>query len=116
MRIKGSDAMGETQRIAGALQGECKIYDGFENHCAGCKQILVRYSSGRSARSFCLDFFHKPDMYEKLMKLREEFDAQRTLDQVDPARDHRITGAFLTAHRHFTAAIIEVLHLGRVPP
>jgi hypothetical protein len=94
------------------MLGECKIYDGFEHHCTGCRQLLIRYSSGRSARSFCLDFFHKPDMYEKLRRLREEFDAQRPLDQVDGTRDHRIKGAFLTAHRHVTAAIIEVLHLG----
>jgi hypothetical protein len=34
------------------------------------------------------------------------------LDQVDGAADHGIKGAFVTAHRHFTAAIVELLHLG----
>jgi hypothetical protein len=57
------------------MLGECKVYDGFEHHCAGCKQLLVRYSSGRSARTFCLDFFQKPEMYEKLKNLRDGFDA-----------------------------------------
>jgi hypothetical protein len=94
------------------MLGECKIYNGFEHHRAGCEQLLVRYSSGRSLRTFCLDFFQKPEMYKKLASLRKEFDAQLPLDQVNVARDHRFRGAFLTAHRHTTAAIVEVLHLG----
>lgn len=94
------------------MLGECKIYGGFKRHCDGCQQLLLRYSSGRSARTFCLDFVQMPEMYDKLKKLREEFDAQRPLDQVDSARGHSIKGGFLTAHRHFTAAIVEVLHIG----
>jgi hypothetical protein len=98
--------------LAGAMLGECKIYRGLEHHCEGCEQLLKRYSSGRSARAFCLDFFTKPGMYEKLKKLREEFDAKRPLDQLDNATDHGIKGAFPTAHKHFTAAVVELLHLG----
>lgn len=33
-----------------AVLGECKVYRGYEHHCDGCKQLLGRYSSGRSAR------------------------------------------------------------------
>jgi hypothetical protein len=95
-----------------AMLGECKIYGGFEHHCEGCEQLLTRYSNGRSRRTFCLDFFRKPEMYEKLQKLREQFENERPLDQVGVPTDHKIKGAFLTAHRHFTATIIEVLHLG----
>jgi hypothetical protein len=94
------------------ILGECKLYRGFQHHRDGCAQLLLRYSSGRWARTFCLDFVQKPGMYEKLSDLRKEFDAQRPLEQIDPARDHRIKGAFLTAHRHVSAAIVEVLHLG----
>ncbi len=95
-----------------ALLGECKIYGGYKHHCDGCEQLLKRYSSGRSSRAFCLDFFRSPAMYEKLQNLRDEFDAKRPLEQVDDATDHRIKGAFLTAHRHFTATVVELLHLG----
>lgn len=92
--------------------GECKIYRGYKHHCAGCKQLLVRYSSGRSARTFCLDFFQRPKMYEKLQRLRDAFNASRPLEQIDDAADHAIKGAFVTLHKHFTAANVEVLHLG----
>ena len=94
------------------MLGECKIYGGFEHHCEGCQQLLTRYSNGRSRRSFCLDFFRKPEMYEKLDKLRRQFESEKPLDQVGLPVDHKIKGAFLTAHRHFSATIIEVLHLG----
>lgn len=95
-----------------AMLGECKIYGGFEHHCEGCEQLLTRYSNGRSRRTFCLDFFRKPEMYKKLQRLREQFENERPLDQVGVPADHKIKGAFLTAHRHFTATILEVLHLG----
>jgi len=51
-------------------------------------------------------------MYEKLLKLRKEFDSHRPFEQVEDASDHSIKGAFLTLHKHFTAATVEILHLG----
>jgi hypothetical protein len=95
-----------------SILGECKIYDGFEYHCKGCEQLLKRYSSGRSPRVLCVDFFRKPAMYEKLDELRAEFDARRPLNQQGGPTTHSIKGAFVTAHIHFTASTVEVLHLG----
>ena len=94
------------------ILGECKIYKGYEQHCEGCKQLLVRYSSGRSARTFCLEFFRTAEMYDKLQKLRAEFNSRRPLEQTEDAIDHPIKGAFVTMHKHFTAATVEVLHPG----
>jgi hypothetical protein len=95
----------------GVVLGECKIYAGYQRRCKGCDQLLNRYSSGRSPRGFCLDFFEKPAMYEKMNEVRNEFDTHRPLRQTKPSSDHRIKGCFLTIHLHFTATEIEVLHL-----
>lgn len=94
------------------MLGECKIYRGYEYHCDGCDQLLNRYSSGRSARGFCLDFFQTRDMYGKMTELRADFDLNRPFRQVGESSGHRIVGAFVTAHVHFTSATVEVLHVG----
>lgn len=94
------------------MLGECKIYRGYKHHLEGCTQIMKRYASGREARTFSLDFFQQPEMYAKLIELREGFDANRPLDEDGGPEDHRIKGAFLTRHKHFTATIVEILHLG----
>src|SRR5205814_2885165 len=65
-----------------AFLGECKIYRGYEHHCDGCKQLLDRYSSGRFARTFCLEFVRSVGIYEKLQNLRDQFNSQRPLKQV----------------------------------
>lgn len=95
-----------------AMLGECKLYASFSRHSAGCKQLLDRYSSGRSSRGFCLEFFVTPAMYQHLQALRERFDAEKPHRQLGPARDHVFKGAFVTTHEHFTSAHVEVLHLG----
>ena len=93
--------------------GECKIFGGFEKHCAGCNQLLNRYSSGRDARGFVLEFFNRPRMYELLADLRTNFDQKIPLKMKGSAKSHdHIKGAFLSLHRHFTQTYIEVLHLG----
>ena len=95
----------------GIVLGECKLYAGYKKRCEACHQLINRYSSGRSPRGFCLDFFEKPAMYEKMAEVRNEFDTHRPLQQTDRSSEHRIKGSFLTIHIHFTSAKIEVLHL-----
>ncbi len=92
--------------------GQCKIYEGYDHHCNSCRQLLLRWSSGRSARSFCLEFFRSSGMYENLRKLRDEFDSHRPFEQIESATDHFIKGAFVTMHKHFTSSTVEVIHLG----
>ncbi len=94
------------------ILGQCKIYKGYDHHYASCKQLLMRWSSGRSARSFCLEFFRSPEMYEELQKLREKFNSRRPLKQINDATGHAIKGAFVTLHKHFTATTVGVVHLG----
>lgn len=93
--------------------GECKKYRSYSYHLGGCRQLLKRYSAGRSRRTFCLEFFCVPEMYEHLSNLRGELDRERPLKQQDAACNHPvIRGAFITAHKHSSASIVEVLHLG----
>lgn len=81
--------------------GECKIYRNYSYHLGGCRQLLKRYSAGRSKRTFCLEFFRVADMYDHLSNLRGELDRKRPLRQQDAACDHPVIGgAFITAHRH----------------
>lgn len=100
------------RKLPMAMLGECKIYRGYKQHHDGCKQVLDRYSSGRASRAFCLEFFMVDGMYAKLANLRTEFDHQQPLGQIGVSADHRLKGAFLTLHKHFTAAQLELLHLG----
>jgi hypothetical protein len=95
------------------MLGECKKYDGFVYHCGGCTQLLRRYTSGRAARTFCLEFFSVPAMYDRMRDLKGDFDRDLPLDQHGVSRDHDdIKGAFVTAHKHSSAATVEVLHVG----
>lgn len=93
------------------ILGECKIYDGYEYHIAGCDQLLG-YLTGREPRSFCLDFFKVPAMFEKLHTIRTRMDAELPLEQVGSSQDHPIGGAFTTVHTHPTKAQVEILHIG----
>ena len=94
------------------ILGECKKYRGLDWHCEGCEQLLTRYLSGRSGRGFCLEFFVQRDMYGKLSTLRIEFDRQLPHQQKSQSCDHKIKGAFVTCHAHFTGTVVEILHLG----
>lgn len=91
--------------------GECKIYDGYKYHLAGCIQLLG-YCSGRESRVFVLSFFKSPAMYEKLLVLRKDFDQQKPASQDETSFDHTIVGAFVTTHVHQTGRRIELLHVG----
>lgn len=91
--------------------GECKIYDGYEYHIEGCDQLLG-YLTGREPRSFCLDFFKVPAMFEKLRTIRARMDSELPLQQVSASQDHAIGGAFTTAHTHATQAEVAILHVG----
>lgn len=100
-------------RLHFASIGECKLHNGYEYHVGGCKQLLFRYSSGRSRRGFCLDFFQVPGMYAKLEKLRDNFRAKKPLNQQgDPVAHGDIKGAFVSSHVHDTKAVVEILHVG----
>jgi hypothetical protein len=93
--------------------GECKIYAGFKRHCSGCDQLLNRYSSGRNARGFLLEFFNRRGMYRLLQGLKKQFDQDSPLAMKGRSRQHEhIKGAFISLHKHFTSAEVEVLHLG----
>lgn len=94
-----------------SMLGECKIYDGYGRHRDGCNQLLNRYMSGRAKRGFCMDFCKKKQMYIKFEEVRDEFGANKPLGQVGPVQNHWIRGAFVTEHKHFTGALVEVLHL-----
>lgn len=96
-----------------AMLGACSVYDGNQGHRAECQRLLERCAAGRgSARAFCLDFFLVPGMEEKLSSLRAELAADRPFDQLDLPVDREIKGAFLTAHRLPSGAVVELLHLG----
>ena len=94
------------------MLGECKRFDGFQYHCDGCSQLLVRYSSGRASRTFCLEFFQVRGMYAKLEGLQRDFNRNHPHKQKGAATAHRIKGAFLTTHGHDSGSDVEVLHLG----
>jgi hypothetical protein len=91
--------------------GECKVHRGYQYHIDGCEQLLG-YCTGREFRAFCMDFFDKPGVFEKLQKLREDIDAKLPLEQSLPSVDHEIKGAFVTSHRHINGSDVEILHLG----
>ena len=91
--------------------GECKMYDGYQYHVDGCKQVLG-YCTGRERRAFCLDFFRGAGMFEKLVKLQQEMDAKVPEAQAAPSVPHRIEGAFVTSHHHPAGRSVELLHLG----
>jgi hypothetical protein len=91
--------------------GECRIYDGFKYHVAGCEQLLG-YCTGRERRAFCMDFFRVVGMFDKLRAVREQMDQERPLAQSAESADHGIRGAFVTPHRHTSGAAVEILHLG----
>lgn len=91
--------------------GECKIHRGYRYHIDGCQQLLG-YCTGRERRAFCLDFFDKPGMYQKLAELRKEMDKELPHEQIAPSVDHKITGAFVTGHKHPSERNVELLHLG----
>lgn len=93
--------------------GECKLHDGYAYHVRGCKQLLDRYSSGRSKRGFCLDFFQVAGMYKKLANLKESFRENKPLRQQGEPEPHAtIKGAFVSTHIHVTETPVEILHLG----
>lgn len=101
------------KRLSIRCLGECKIWAGYNRHKEGCEQLLSRYSTGREARSFVLEFFKNNKMYEHLESLRENFSLNKPLRMVaTPIVNNTIEGAFVTAHIHFTEQEIEILHLG----
>jgi hypothetical protein len=91
--------------------GECKIYNGYQYHVDGCKQVLG-YCTGREHRAFCLDFFKVAAMYDKLQQLRIDIDTNLPLEQDGASIGHFIKGAFVTSHRHQTGSVVELLHAG----
>ena len=92
--------------------GECKIHGGYQYHLAGCEQVLS-YCGGQERRAFCLDFFKKSEMYERLKQLREQFDAELPAKQDGASVEHVVVlGAFLTTHEHASGSRVEILHLG----
>ena len=91
--------------------GECKIHDGYQHHVDGCQQLLG-YCTGREPRAFCMDFFHKVGVFQKMAKLRADMDKKRPLKQKASGADHSIVGSFLTRHDHASGAVVEILHLG----
>lgn len=91
--------------------GECKVHRGYQHHVDGCDQVLG-YCGGRDKRAFCMDFFFGSGMYDKLVKLREDMDKERPLEQTDGSVDHKIRGAFVTVHRHASGSSVELLHVG----
>jgi hypothetical protein len=91
--------------------GECKIYNGYEYHIGGLKQLLG-YGTGAQAKLFLIDFFKKAGMYVFLEGLKKEMDAQRPHGQVEEGKQHPMKGGFETRHPHVSGATVTIAHLG----
>jgi len=93
--------------------GECKIWNGCIRHFEGCEQLLSRYSSGREVGGFVLEFFNVPGLYEKMKLLQERIADEKPCELAQNPTEHEIIkGGFRTMHRHFTGAVLALLHLG----
>lgn len=91
--------------------GECKIHKGYQYHVDGCEQLLG-YCTGREPRAFCMDFFRKGAVFDKMEKLLADMDKMLPLNQKAAGSAHSIKGGFVTSHDHKSGAVVEILHLG----
>lgn len=107
----GSRGLGHARRLYEDLAAIAAGRPLCQYHVDGCEQLLG-YCTGRELRAFCMDFFDKAGVFEKMRKLREDVDAKRPLAQNAESADHRISGAFVTSHRHSSGSDVEILHLG----
>ncbi len=95
--------------------GECKLYRGYKYHVDGCEQLLG-YCTGRDPRAFLMGFFDRQGGFTKMDQLRVDLDARLPLQQTAQSCGHRISGAFLTCHKHESGFDVEILHLACAVP
>lgn len=92
--------------------GEAKIYSGPANHTSALEQLVGRYSTGRVPTGYVIEYFKHAGIANLVESLRDYADDKKPLEQVGVTSDHKMRWAYQSQHRHSSAELLRVVHVG----
>ncbi|MDD5261254.1 MAG: hypothetical protein PHD76_05325 [Methylacidiphilales bacterium] len=94
------------------MLGEAKIYNGYEYHIGGLRQLIERYSTGREGRGLLIIYVKKKNIAGLIRNLRQKMDEALPCEQQGNTAEHVHKWSFCSKHAHSSGESLEVGHIG----
>lgn len=92
--------------------GEAKIYNGPKYHIEGLEQLLNRYMTGREGRGLMIEYVKKPNIKDKISRIRKTMNSLRPVNQSGVTKDYVLNWSFISRHTHSSGEMLQVAHIG----